>query len=160
MNSRVLLSISPRWASIIGGFIGCGMLMFLLFFKIDAPYPQISPASTMVVTLIYMAFSVVSYDIEEAHLVTKYCGIPIFRTPWPQISCAVYLPAIKKKRGRNACIVLSKECGKMYMPIENEGFLHRNPFTTIRINLYEHEVEACIQVLTQCVGFVHRLDYE
>ena len=158
MNNTKLLSISPRWASIIGGFLICVMLMLLLYFEIDSPYPQTTPTIMLAVTLIYMAFSIVSYDIEERYLVIKYCGIPISRITWQQISCAVYLPEIKKKRGRKACIVLSKVSGDPYIPTENEDFLRRNPFTTIRINLNEFEIEPCIQALIRCACTVHRLD--
>ena len=158
MSTHKLLSISPRWAEIIGGALACVMLGMLIYFQVDAPYPKTSPTIVLALVLVYMAFSAVSYDIEERHLVTKYCGIPFFRTPWYKITYAVYLPEIKGKRGRKACVVLSKDSGNPYRPTENESFLRRNPFTTIRINVYEFEVEACIQALAQCMGGVQRLD--
>ncbi|MBR2890681.1 MAG: hypothetical protein IKC09_10450 [Oscillospiraceae bacterium] len=160
MKTKKLLSIPPRWVNIIGGVVICIMISLLIYFKIDAPYPQSTPTIMLIVTLGYMAFSTVSYDLEEQHLVTKYCGIPIFRTPWHKITYAVYLPEIKKKRGRKSCVVLSTFPGEPYIPTKNEEFLHRNPFTTIRINIYEFETESCLQALTRCIGFVHRLDSE
>ena len=151
-----LLSIPPRWPNIIGGILVCGYSIFLIYYEFDAPYPAITPDMCLVVMLVYIAFSFVSYDIDEQYLVTKYCGIPISRTPWKIITCAVYLPEIKHKR--RSCIVLSKMSGSPYIPTKNEVFLRRSLFTTIRINLYEPEVEECILVITPLVGGVCQVD--
>ena len=155
------MSISHRWGDIICsvGFVIGGMVC--ISWGIDAGLVgKYDPKTWLGIGPILLVFSLVSYDITEQYLVTKYCGIPVFRTPWHKISHVVYLPQMtpKRKDSRQACVILSKVSGKPYLPEKNVENLRRNIFTTIRINLYDSEIEPCIQALEQCVGVVHRLD--